>query len=263
MRRINQKLNWRKPTSQARNTKVVWSGIAGIALLAVARALAAVAPPGESAAPADRSTPEVTVTALPAPSAGSSKLSGSELLGPTAPGNTASGHKVTRPSVRRIIVTISERKLALVKDGRVVRVYPVAVGASASPSPTGRFTIVSRVKSPTWYHPGEVVGPGKANPLGTRWMGLSRHGYGIHGTNAPESIGHAASHGCIRMRTRDAEELFELVRAGDSVEITRGLPAGELALALDGSRALATKSTGPSAPGAATERAAAGASAGR
>ena len=263
MRPIN-----RKPNSQGRNAKVVWSGIAGIALLAVARALAAVAPPGESAAPADRSTPEVTVTALPAPSAGSSKLSGSELLGPTAPGNTASGHKVTRPSVRRIIVTISERKLALVKDGRVVRVYPVAVGVSASPSPTGRFTIVSRVKSPTWYHPGKVVGPGEANPLGTRWMGLSRHGYGIHGTNAPESIGHAASHGCIRMRTRDAEELFELVRAGDSVEITRDRPSGELALALDGSRAdgsraLATKSTGPSAPGAATERAAAGASAGR
>ena len=259
MRRIN-----RTPNSKGRNTKVVWSGIAGIvALLAVARALAAVAPPGESAAPADRSTPEVTVTALPAPSAGSSKLSGSELLGPTAPGNTASGHKVTGPSVRRIIVTISERKLALVKDGRVVRVYPVAVGVSASPSPTGRFTIVSRVKSPTWYHPGKVVGPGEANPLSTRWMGLSRHGYGIHGTNAPESIGHAASHGCIRMRTRDAEELFELVRAGDSVEITRDRPAGELALALDGSRALATKSTGPSAPGAATERAAAGASAGR
>jgi len=65
------------------------------------------------------------------------------------------------------------------------------------------------------------------------------------------------------MRTRDAEELFERVRAGDSVEITRGRPAGEFALALDGSQSLATKSTGPSAPGAATERAAAGASAGR
>jgi len=63
------------------------------------------------------------------------------------------------------------------------------------------------------------------------------------------------------MRTRDAEELFELVRAGDSVEITRNRPTGELAL--DGSRALATKSIGPFTPGAATERAAAGASAGR
>jgi len=211
MRRIN-----RKPNSQGRTTKVVWSGIAGVALLAVARALAAVPRPGESGGPAGWNTTEVIVTAPSALSTGSSKgyPSGSELLGPTAPGNTVLSHQVAGPSGRRIIVTISERKLALVEGGRVVRVYPVAVGASVSPSPTGRFTIVSRVKSPTWYHPGKVVGPGKANPLGTRWMGLSRQGYGIHGTNVPESIGHAASHGCIRMRTRDAEELFELVRAG-------------------------------------------------
>jgi len=94
-------------------------------------------------------------------------------------------------------------------------------------------------------------------------MGLSRQGYGIHGTNVPESIGHAASHGCIRMRTRDAEELFELVRAGDSVEITRGRTGGESALALVGSQVLATKPTAPSTPGAATEQASAGASAGR
>ena len=260
MGRINLKQN-----SQGRNTRVIWSGIAGVALLAVARALAAAARSGESGGPAGGNTPEATVTALPALSASSSKgyLSGSELLGPTAPGNTVSSHNVTGPSTRRIVVTISQRKLTLVEGGRVIRVYPVAVGASGSPSPTGRFTIVSRVKSPTWYHPGKVVGPGKANPLGTRWMGLSRQGYGIHGTNAPESIGHAASHGCIRMRTRDAEELFELVRAGDSVEIMRGHPAGELALALEDSQTVAAKSTVPSTSGAAKERAAVGASAGR
>jgi lipoprotein-anchoring transpeptidase ErfK/SrfK len=131
--------------------------------------------------------------------------------------------------VRRIVVSTAERKLAVVEAGRVVRLYPVAVGASESPSPTGQFTIVVKVKSPTWYHGGKVVGPGKTNPLGTRWMGLSRKGYGIHGTNVPESIGHAASHGCIRMRTRDAEELFELVRTGDSVEITRDHATGESA----------------------------------
>jgi len=65
------------------------------------------------------------------------------------------------------------------------------------------------------------------------------------------------------MRTRDAEELFELVRAGDSVEIMRGHPAGELALAVEDSQAVAAKSTVPSTSGAAKERAAAGASAGR
>jgi hypothetical protein len=50
-------------------------------------------------------------------------------------------------------------------------------------------------------------------------MGLSQKGYGIHGTNAPKSIGKAASHGCIRMAKADLEELFELVRVGDTVEI--------------------------------------------
>ena len=66
---------------------------------------------------------------------------------------------------------------------------------------------------------GRVVPPGKANPLGTRWLGLSKKGYGIHGTNAPGSIGRNASHGCIRMRNRDVEELFELVAVGDMVEL--------------------------------------------
>ena len=50
-------------------------------------------------------------------------------------------------------------------------------------------------------------------------MGLSAAGYGIHGTNAPRSIGKAASHGCIRMRQRDVEELFELVGVGATVEL--------------------------------------------
>jgi hypothetical protein len=121
--------------------------------------------------------------------------------------------------VRRIVVSIPDRKLALIEDGRVVKVYRVAVGADVSPSPSGALTIVHRLTRPTYYHPGIVISPGKANPLGTRWIGLSTPGYGIHGTNQPESIGRNASHGCIRMRNRDVEDLFERVRAGDAVEL--------------------------------------------
>jgi hypothetical protein len=55
--------------------------------------------------------------------------------------------------------------------------------------------------------------------VGTRWLGLSQPRYGIHGTNAPGSIGHAASHGCIRLRNHDMERLFTMLRVGDSVEI--------------------------------------------
>jgi hypothetical protein len=50
-------------------------------------------------------------------------------------------------------------------------------------------------------------------------MGLSIHGYGIHGTNEPNSIGKAASHGCIRMARKDLEEFYELVAVGDTVEL--------------------------------------------
>jgi lipoprotein-anchoring transpeptidase ErfK/SrfK len=89
----------------------------------------------------------------------------------------------------------------------------------ASPSPIGKFRIVSRVSNPTYYHPGTVIPTGKDNPVGTRWVGISQKGYGIHGTNVPKSVGHAASHGCIRLRNRDMERLFAMVRVGDAVEI--------------------------------------------
>lgn len=120
---------------------------------------------------------------------------------------------------RRIVVSIPDRKLALIENDRVVRFYAVAVGAPVSPSPAGTFTIVTRVSNPTYYRPGKVVGPGATNPIGTRWIGLNQKGYGIHGTDDPGSIGFAKSHGCIRLRNRDVEHLFDRVRAGDIVEL--------------------------------------------
>jgi len=123
-----------------------------------------------------------------------------------------------RPT-RVVLVSIPDRKLAVIEDGNVIATFPVAVGAAASPSPTGDFQIVNRVSNPTYYRPGTVIPSGKDNPVGTRWVGLSQKGYGIHGTNAPGSVGHAASHGCIRLRNRDVERLFAMVRTGDLVQI--------------------------------------------
>jgi len=118
-----------------------------------------------------------------------------------------------------LVISIRDRKLAVTEKGRVLKVYRVAVGAAQTPSPTGTLRIVNKVADPTYCHQGKVIPPGKSNPLGDRWMGLSKSGYGIHGTNAPASIGKAASHGCIRMGKRDVEELFALARVGDNVEI--------------------------------------------
>ncbi|MFZ1141864.1 MAG: L,D-transpeptidase [Candidatus Sulfotelmatobacter sp.] len=122
-------------------------------------------------------------------------------------------------STRIVLVSIPDRKLAVLEDGNVIAAFSVAVGAATNPSPTGRFQIVNRVSNPTYYRPGSVIPGGKDNPVGTRWIGLNRKGYGIHGTNAPKSVGHAASHGCIRLRNRDVERLFALLRVGDAVEI--------------------------------------------
>jgi hypothetical protein len=120
---------------------------------------------------------------------------------------------------RLIVVSLEDRKLALLEDGQVKKIYTVAVGKPSTPSPVGTFTIERRVANPTYHHDGKAVLPGPANPVGTRWMGLSVHGYGIHGTNQPKSIGKAASHGCIRMSRADLEEFYDMVAVGDEVEL--------------------------------------------
>jgi lipoprotein-anchoring transpeptidase ErfK/SrfK len=156
----------------------------------------------------------------------------------------------TRPVARRIVVSIPDRELALMEDGRVAKIYPVAVGAAATPSPTGSFTVAARVSHPTWYGPRKVVPPGKSNPLGPRWIGLSRRGYGIHGTSNPRSIGRPASHGCIRMRNSDVEELFGLVAIGDPVELY-AQRTDEVARIFGGSAApqVVAANSGPAAAG--------------
>jgi len=119
----------------------------------------------------------------------------------------------------RIVISIPDHKLVLFNGSQVLKIYDVAVGKSSTPSPEGEFKIINHVKNPTWYGPKTIMPPGKNNPLGTRWMGLSVKGYGIHGTNVPSSVGKAASHGCFRMRQADLEELFDLVDVGVTVEL--------------------------------------------
>ena len=131
----------------------------------------------------------------------------------------ASGLIVPAQAPRRVVVSIPDRKLAVIDPSGAVEVFEVAVGKPSTPTPVGTFTIVNRLTHPTYYTPGKVVAPGPRNPLGTRWMGLSEKGYGIHGTSDPSSIGFAKSTGCIRLRNADVERLFERLRTGDVVEL--------------------------------------------
>jgi lipoprotein-anchoring transpeptidase ErfK/SrfK len=109
---------------------------------------------------------------------------------------------------------------------RFVRRFQVATGQSSYPTPLGRWEIVVMARDPWWFPPAspwaegkQPVPPGPGNPLGTRWMGLSAPGVGIHGTPDAASIGYSASHGCIRMLISDAEWLFAHVRIGTPVFI--------------------------------------------
>ena len=141
----------------------------------------------------------------------------------TQPGKSAVAvAKSAQPTAaikRTIVVSLVDHKLALMENGKVVRIYRVAIGKPSTPSPSGTYTIADRVENPTYYHHGKIVQPGPGNPVGNRWMGLNVRGYGIHGTNVPSSIGKSVSHGCIRMGKADVEDLFSRVRVGDTVEL--------------------------------------------
>lgn len=107
-----------------------------------------------------------------------------------------------------IVIKVKERVLELYADNQLYKTYRVAVGKSSTPTPIGEWSVVWKD-----YHWG--------TGFGTRWMGLNVPWglYGIHGTNKPWSIGQFASHGCIRMRNKDVEELFEWVPIGTPVRI--------------------------------------------
>jgi lipoprotein-anchoring transpeptidase ErfK/SrfK len=126
-----------------------------------------------------------------------------------------------------IVIHRGLNRLVLFHGTRYVRSFPVATGQAIYPSPLGHFEIVVKEKNPWWYPPTQdawakglkPVPPGPGNPLGTRWMGLSAPGVGIHGTDEPWSIGHSESHGCIRMQVPDAEWLYQHVLVGTPVFI--------------------------------------------
>ncbi len=107
-----------------------------------------------------------------------------------------------------LIIDVRNRTLTVLNDGYPYHQFPCAVGKSETPSPVGRWEILRKAKN--W-------GTG----FGTRWMGLNVPWgiYGIHGTNKPGSIGTRASHGCIRMFNRNAEQLYPWVEPGTPVYI--------------------------------------------
>jgi len=117
-----------------------------------------------------------------------------------------------------VYVDISECRATLFVDGRSVKTWPVAVGGPSSPTPPGVYDIVRLKENPTWNWEGRSYPPGDPeNGLGSRWIGIDLPTYGMHGTNEPDLIGTAVSHGCVRSLNADIEEVFVYLKLGDTV----------------------------------------------
>lgn len=164
------------------------------------------------------------------------QANGIEYDAPIAPGKVLridNLHVVPGRLENGIIINVPQRLLFFFRNGALLAAYPVGLGKPSWPTPSGDFNVAQLRKSPNWVVPisiqeemrreGEAVitemPPGPDNPLGKRWIGLSRPGYGIHGTVAPSSVYQFRSHGCIRLQAEDIQELFPQVLLGDPVKL--------------------------------------------
>lgn len=127
-------------------------------------------------------------------------------------------------AVVALVLKLKERRVYVYQGDTLKASYPVAVGKSGWETPTGHFQVLSMLRNPGWTNPftGEVVPPGSDNPLGERWIAFWTDGHndiGFHGTPNRETVGRAASHGCIRMLNEHIRELFEWVEPGTPVTV--------------------------------------------
>lgn len=118
-----------------------------------------------------------------------------------------------------IFVDKSQNLLFLKANDEIIKTYTVSTGANNS-TPSGTFKIETKLVDPVWYSNGIVIPAGSSeNILGTRWMAISKQGYGIHGTTDPGSLGRQVTAGCVRMLNADIEELYIIVPSGTDVTI--------------------------------------------
>lgn len=156
---------------------------------------------------------------------------GSTIMVPNTRGKDAGKGK----NIARLVVSDGGHYLhAMDSEGKIAYHFPSTLGADYAPSPTGDFKVTSITKRPTWHYqpdilervddsrPDAMIPGGPNNAVGMVWMDLSKPHYGIHGTSAPETIGYAQSHGCVRLTNWDALFLADRVEAGIPVSFVSG-----------------------------------------
>lgn len=121
-----------------------------------------------------------------------------------------------------IVLRLGERRAYVYQGEEVLASYPVAIGTSQTPTPTGTYEVFQMVEDPVWQSPwtGKITEPGPNSALGLRWIGFAQMSNGIigfHGTPTINSIGKAASNGCVRMYNHDVVDMFNRVGMGTTV----------------------------------------------
>ena len=124
----------------------------------------------------------------------------------------------------RLVVQRGKRRVVVYKGEKVVAKYPIAVGKAGWETPIGAFTVINKEEDPIFksFKTGIIIEPGPDNPLGVRWIGIWTDGktqLGFHGTDQPELIGKAVSHGCMRMHNKDVIALYKYVTIGTVVQV--------------------------------------------
>lgn len=135
------------------------------------------------------------------------------------------------PNRYQLTVLTGEKQLEIREGGRLVASFPVTPGGTTLPTPKGKWVVRSKVFLPEFRHDKSMLNtgkrsddfrmipPGPNNPVGVMWMGLSKDGIGLHGTNSPNTISRAASHGCVRLANWDAVRVAQFVEKGTKVTV--------------------------------------------
>ena len=159
-----------------------------------------------------------------------SLIEGTQLLVPNVISGNVASSMDTVIVAKLIISKTGFWTHAVDATGRILAHYPSTLGAGYDPSPTGSFRVTYVARDPAFHYqpklfaevpddkPEARLPPGPNSPVGRVWMSLSKPHYGIHGTSSPETIGYAASHGCVRLTNWDALQLSDFIEPGTPVE---------------------------------------------
>lgn len=124
----------------------------------------------------------------------------------------------------RLVIRLEPKQLEYYEGDELIKQYDIAVGQADWETPVGHFAVLDLRENPLWKHPitGEAIATGPDNPLGSRWIGFAyedEYHIGIHGTNQEELVGQAVSHGCVRMRDGEIQELFQKLAIGTPITV--------------------------------------------